>query len=80
MHPELRPSSKSGQNEGTLYLEIKDLPPHSSIREDDIEVYLRHITYSEKINKMVNKWLARLKWMPLSKRFEIFDKMIDKYF
>ena len=63
-----------------MYLEIKDLPPHSSIREDDIEVYLRHVTYAGKINKLVNKWLARLKWMPLSKRFEIFDKMADKYF
>lgn len=49
------------------------MPPHSSIREDDIEVYLRHVTYAEKINKLLNKWLARLKWMPLTKRFEIFD-------
>jgi len=56
------------------------LPPHSSIREDDIEVYLRHVTYASKINKLLNKWLARLKWMPLSKRFEVFDKMVDKYF
>lgn len=80
MHDNLRPSSKSDQNDGTLYLEIKDLPPHSSIREDDIEVYLRHVTYAGKINKLVNKWLARLKWLSLTKRFEIFDKMVDKYF
>lgn len=26
MHPELRPTSKAKQNEGTLYVEIKDLP------------------------------------------------------
>lgn len=80
MHDNLRPSSKSDQNDGTLYLEIKDLPPHSSIREDDIEIYLRHITYAEKINKLINKWVAGLKWMPLSNRYDIFDQMVDKYF
>jgi len=32
LHPELRPTSKAKKNEGTLYVEIKDLPAQSCIR------------------------------------------------
>ena len=42
LDPGNRPTSKSNKNEGTLYVEIKDLPPLSCIRSDDIEVFLRH--------------------------------------
>jgi hypothetical protein len=65
---------------GTLYVEIKDLPAQSCIRADDIEVYLRHVAYSTKINKLVNKFMARLKWLALSERFTIFDATVDRYF
>lgn len=75
----LRPTSRSKQNDGTLYVEIKDLPAQSCIREDDLEVYLRCVTYSGKVTKMVNKFLARLKWLPLSKRFDVFEGMAYKY-
>lgn len=80
MHPELRPTSKAKQNEGTLYVEIKDLPAQSAIRQDDLETYMRHLTYSNKINKLMNKFLARLKWIPLCNRYEIFEKMVTSYF
>lgn len=80
MHPELRPTSKAKQNEGTLYVEIKDLPPQSAIRSDDIETYLRHITYTNKINKLVNKFMARLKWIPICNRYQIFENMVTNYF
>mgnify|MGYP006091531913 CR=1 FL=1 len=80
LHPELRPTSKAKKNEGTLYVEIKDLPAQSAIRADDIEVYLRHVAYAGKINKVVHKFLARLKWMPMCSRFEIFEAVADRYF
>ena len=80
LFPELRPTSRAKKNEGTLYVEIKDLPPHSCIREDDFEVYSRHLTYANSVNKLVNKFMARLKWLPLAKRFDMFDKMVKKYF
>jgi hypothetical protein len=80
MHPELRPTSKAKKNEGTLYVEIKDLPAQSAIRADDIEVYLRHVAYAGKINKVVNKFLSRLKWMPMCSRFDVFEAVINRYF
>jgi hypothetical protein len=80
MHPELRPTSKAKKNEGTLYVEIKDLPAQSAIRSDDIEVYTRHVAYSGKINKVVNKFMSKLKWMPMCSRFDIFEAMINQYF
>jgi hypothetical protein len=76
----MRPTSKAKKNEGTLYVEIKDMPAQSSIRQDDIEVYMRHVVYEGKINKLVNKFMARLKWMPLSERFDIFESSVAKYF
>ena len=80
LHPELRPTSKAKKNEGTLYVEIKDLPAQSCIRSDDIETYMRHITYDNKINKLVNKFIARLKWLPLSRRYDVFESVVHKYF
>jgi len=79
LQPDLRPTSRSKQNDGTLYVEIKDLPAQSCIRADDMEVYLRSTTYTGKVTKMVNKFLARLKWLPLARRFDIFDCMVKKY-
>ncbi|CDW83349.1 UNKNOWN [Stylonychia lemnae] len=61
-----RPNTKAKEG-GSLY------EPISSLRRDDIEVYLRTVTYEQKIQKLVSKYLARLKWMPLYKRFEIFQ-------
>jgi len=80
MNPELRPSSKSKKTGSTLYVEMKDLPPQSVIRKDDIEVYLRHTVYSLKINKLVNKFMSAQKWVPLTNRFEIFEQAVKGYF
>jgi len=38
------------------------------------------MTYASKINKLVNKFMARLKWLPLSQRFQVFDNMVSRYF
>jgi hypothetical protein len=45
LDPSLRPTSRSKQSDGTLYVEIKDIPPQSALRSDDFEVYLRHTSY-----------------------------------
>ena len=79
-----RPNTKAKEG-GSLYVENTELvsilyfisyidiqEPISSLRRDDIEVYLRTVTYEQKISKLVSKFLARLKWMPLYKRYEIF--------
>jgi hypothetical protein len=60
-------------------VENVDLDPVSSIRMDDIEIYLRQVTYEQKINKLVNKFLTRVKWIPLTKKFEIFNESVIAY-
>ena len=44
------------------------------IREDDVEVFLRATTYRNKVCKVVNKFLSRLKWLPLQHGYDIFEK------
>lgn len=51
----------------------------SLIREDDIEVYLRGVTYRNKINRVVNKLMSRLKWLPMQKRYDIFEEAVTKH-
>jgi hypothetical protein len=46
---------------------------------DDVEVYLRQVTYEQKVNKLVSKYLSKLKWLSLSKRFEIFHESVESY-
>jgi hypothetical protein len=38
---------------GTLYVENKNLKAQSLIREDDIEVYLRGVSYKNKVGRLV---------------------------
>jgi hypothetical protein len=42
--PQYRPNTKAKEG-GSLYVENSDLEPMSVIRQDDIEVYLRQVTY-----------------------------------
>ncbi len=51
----------------------------SIIRQDDIEIYLRTVTYEQRINRLMTKFTARLKWLPLYRRFEIWVDAIDHY-
>ena len=74
--PENRPSTKAENSEGSLYVENKDILPQSLIKEDDIEVYLRHTTYKNKVSKMINKFMSRQKWIAMQHRFEIFEKAV----
>ena len=45
-----RPQTKAKEG-GSLYVENTDLEPMSVIRPEDVEVYLRTVTYEQKINR-----------------------------
>jgi len=75
-----RPSTKADFGGGALYVENFDIAPQSLIREDDIEVYLRATTYRNKINKVLNKFLSRAKWVPLKHKFSIYEQAIKAYY
>jgi len=51
----------------------------SIIRRDDIEVYLRSVTYDQRVNALMSKFLARIKWLPLYRRFDIFIDAVDSF-
>ena len=57
----------------SLYVENIDMAPQSLIREDDIEIYTRAVSYRNKVSKLVNKFMSRLKWTPLQHRYTIFE-------
>ena len=78
--PENRPSTKSEPEGSALYVEKFDLLPQSLIREDDIEVYIRGVTHRNKINKLANKLMTRLKWLPMLSKYEIFEKAITAHY
>ena len=74
--PENRPNTKAELGEGSLYVENVDLQPQSLLREDDIEIYMRSVAYRNKVSKCVNKFMSRLKWLPLQRRFQIYEKAV----
>lgn len=39
---------------------------------DDFEIYLRAQTYELKLQRTVEKFITRLKWLPVSKTMEMF--------
>jgi hypothetical protein len=53
--------------------------PMSIIRQDDVEVYMRQVAYDQKVNRLMSKFLARLKWLPLYRRFEIWTDAVEAY-
>ena len=73
------PNTKAKEG-GSLYVENTDLEPVSVIRADDVVIYLRTVTYGQKINRLMTKYLARLKWLPLHRSFEIFNDATEFYF
>lgn len=77
--PKNRPSTRAGEGQGALYVENFDLDPQSLIREDDIEVYIRGISYRNKINKLVNKFMSRLKWLPMEQRYDILTQAVKMH-
>lgn len=65
---------------GALYVENFDIQPQSLIREDDLEVYIRGTSYRNKVNKTINKFLTRVKWLPLKQKYQIYEKACQRYF
>ena len=63
--PENRPNTKAELGEGSLYVENVDLQPQSLLREDDIEIFTRSVSYRNKVSKVVNKFMSKLKWLPM---------------
>ena len=35
------------------------------------------MTYRNKVSKLVNKFMSRLKWLPMVQRFSIYEKAIE---
>ncbi|CDW82479.1 UNKNOWN [Stylonychia lemnae] len=61
------------------YYLITQQTPLSTLRLDDLDVYLRIVTYEEKINKDAEKFIQRVKWTPMSNRYEIFQESIEYF-
>jgi hypothetical protein len=51
----------------------------SAIRADDIDVYLRTITYEEAITRGAERFIQRAKWAPQASRFKIYDQSVKYY-
>ena len=73
-----RPNTKAKEG-GSLYVENTDVAPGSAIRMDDVEVYFRETTYTETVNRTVNKLMARIKCLQYQKRFEVLDESVEKF-
>jgi hypothetical protein len=54
-------------------------PPLSALRADDIDVYLRLVTYEDKIMRKADRFIQRAKWVPMAHRFHAYQNSI-KYF
>jgi len=70
---------KPEQEDGSSYADEGDRHPLSALREDDIDVYMRIITYDEKITKHAEKFIQRAKWVPFSKRFDVYRDSIEYF-
>ena len=58
-----------------LYIEKTDQRSvNSAIRQDDFEVYMRQKTYSRRLNRLAEKLINKIKWLPYSKRFDMFEE------
>jgi hypothetical protein len=76
---EPRPSTKNEESGCALYVEKFDLNPHSLVKEDDIEVYIRGVSHKNKLNKLVNKFMSRLKWLPMKNKYEVFENAVTDH-
>ena len=42
-----------------------------------MQIFSRSCSYRNKVSKTVNKFMSRLKWLPMLHRFEIYEKAIE---
>jgi hypothetical protein len=81
----VRPQPVSNEEEGgkkgaLLYVESPDRSVNSVIKQDDVEVAMRILSYRRKILRSAEKVLISLKWLPYSSRFEVFKASREKMF
>ncbi|CDW75700.1 UNKNOWN [Stylonychia lemnae] len=71
-----RPRTKGADDEisSSMYNENPRKDPLSCIRMDDFEIYLRQQSYEVKLFRTVEKFIARLKWLPHFKRYDMFKE------
>lgn len=55
-----------------LYKEADLQTNDSALRLDDFEVYLRHKTYVDKVNRPAVKLMHALKWLHMEKRYDVW--------
>ena len=57
-----------------MYNEKPRKDPLSCIRMDDFEIYIRAQAYELKLFRTIEKFIARINWLPMSKRFDLFKE------
>jgi hypothetical protein len=75
--PRPQPTSKEeagGRDGALLYVESPEPVVSSAIRQDDIEVHLRIQTYRGRLYRAPEKLAASIKWLPYSRRFDIWSE------
>lgn len=70
----VRPSPKT--EDGTNLFHEEPVVYFSSIAKDDIEKYIENEVETLKVNRVVDRFLARLKWQWVSQRIELWKKSI----
>ena len=70
---------KPQQKDDTSYNDSGPKPPLSTLRQDDIDVYLRIATYEDKVLRKAKKFVERAKWLPFSQRFEVYQDSIQYF-
>jgi hypothetical protein len=71
---------KPKQEEGSSYVTDEDERlPQSALRADDLDVYFRITNYIDKATRNAERFIQKVKWIPYSKRFEIFSGSIRYY-
>ena len=59
------------------YSQTGNMNVASALRSDDIDVYLRCITYEDKIMLPADKFVRRVRWVPMTHRFEVYQDSIE---
>ncbi len=65
---------EEGEFSNGLYTESTRKDPLSCLRMDDFEIYIRTQTYELKLFRSAEKFIARLKHLPLAKNFDIMKE------
>lgn len=70
---------RPSQKDETSYADDGNRPPLSTLRADDLDVYMRIVTYEERVSRKAEKFIQRVKWTPLAHRFQIYLDHVDYF-